>query len=169
VRGVDFEVTAVHASETFELRRAVLRPFEDATSIALEDDDRPGTGTFAALSSSGAVVGAARVAPAPPPFSTAALTIDDGGVRRSASWRLRGMATREDARNLGVGTAVLARVVQHVADHGGGLLWCNARVPAVAFYRRAGFVEHGDTWDEPRIGPHVVMWRIVWGDGAAAY
>jgi len=51
--------------------------------------------------------------------------------------------------------------VQHVADHGGGLLWCNARSPAVAFYRRAGFETRGDEWVDPEIGPHVAMERAV--------
>ena len=71
------------------------------------------------------------------------------------------MATREDLRNQGIGGAVLSRAIDHVVEHGGGLLWCNARVPAMSLYRRAGFVEHGDPWDDPDIGPHVVMWRIV--------
>jgi predicted GNAT family N-acyltransferase len=48
-----------------------------------------------------------------------------------------------------------------VTDHGGGLLWCNARVPAINLYRRGGFVEHGEMWEDPDIGPHVVMWRLV--------
>jgi predicted GNAT family N-acyltransferase len=71
------------------------------------------------------------------------------------------MATREDVRNDGIGTALLRRVVRHVADDGGGLIWCNARVPAMHFYRRDGFVAHGDVWEDPDIGPHVVMWRTV--------
>ena len=67
--------------------------------------------------------------------------------------------------------AVLAAVVAHVADAGGALVWCNARVPARRFYERAGFVAHGDEWDDPEIGPHVAMWRPVGpdqpGDAAA--
>jgi len=132
--------------------------------MALEGDDSPGTGFYAALAESGTVVSVARIAPAAPPFSPLEIAADGRGAERSASWRLRGMATREDVRSLGIGAAVLDRVVRHVADHGGGLLWCNARLAAVPFYRRAGFVTHGETWEEPQIGPHVVMWRIVWGD-----
>jgi len=48
-----------------------------------------------------------------------------------------------------------------VSSRGGGLLWCNARVPAVAFYERAGFEVRGEPWDEPHIGPHVAMLRRV--------
>ena len=71
------------------------------------------------------------------------------------------MATRHDLRGRGIGAAVLGRAVAHVAGHGGGLLWCNARLPAVPLYRRAGFFEVGEPWDDPEIGPHVVMWRLV--------
>ena len=44
-------------------------------------------------------------------------------------------------------------------DRAGGVLWCNARTPARAFYERAGLVVRGAEWVDPEIGPHVVMWR----------
>jgi predicted GNAT family N-acyltransferase len=71
------------------------------------------------------------------------------------------MATSEELRGLGIGTRVLDAVVAHVAAHGGGLLWCNARIPACLFYERAGFVRRGEPWTDPDLGPHVAMWRQV--------
>ena len=71
------------------------------------------------------------------------------------------MATAEDRRSRGLGGAVLAAAITHVRDHGGGWLWCNARLPAVAFYRRAGLVTRGDRWEEPLIGPHIAMELLV--------
>jgi GNAT superfamily N-acetyltransferase len=153
---VEFRIDRVPASATLELRQAVLRPHETVDQLALPDDDEPLPGSLAAFNEDEEIVGTVRVAPARPPFPVRTHTAAD-----SPSWRVRGMATREDARNLGIGSAVLSRAVQHVAEHGGGLLWCNARVPAVNLYRRAGFVEHGEVWEEPDIGPHVVMWRSV--------
>jgi GNAT superfamily N-acetyltransferase len=153
---VQFRVDPVRASVTWELRQAVLRPHETIEQMALADDDDPSTGTFGAFNEDEAVVGTVRVAPDPPPFP-----VDTYGSSDSLSWRLRGMATREDLRNAGIGTAVLNRAVDHVADKGGGLLWCHARVPALNLYRRAGFVVHGDLWEEDDIGPHLVMWRWV--------
>jgi GNAT superfamily N-acetyltransferase len=67
------------------------------------------------------------------------------------------MATAEDRRNEGVGAAVLQAVIEHVRQRGGGLLWCNARMPAVAFYQKAGFRTRGESWTDPVIGPHVAM------------
>jgi GNAT superfamily N-acetyltransferase len=153
---VEFRIDRVPAADTWELRRAVLRPHQRPDEMALADDDHPLTATFAAVDERDRAIGTGRVGPDPPPSS---LGDEIGGGQ--PAWRLRGMATREDARQAGIGSAVLLRIVGHVAEHGGGLLWCNARVPAVNLYRRAGFVEHGPAWDDPAIGPHVVMWRTV--------
>lgn len=150
-----FEVAAVPASATFELRRDVLRPGAPLGAMALSDDDEPGTGTYAAVRASGEVLGTARVARAEPS------TERGDGLPEGARWQLRAMATRADVRGLGIGTAVLARVVRHVEEHGGGLLWCNARLGALGFYRRAGFVPHGEPFELPGIGPHVVMSVLV--------
>ena len=64
-------------------------------------------------------------------------------------------------RGQGFGTAVLDASVAHVAAEGGGELWCNARVPALGFYRRCGFEVDGDEFEIDGIGPHVVMTRTV--------
>jgi len=152
---VDYTVQAVPAAATWALRRQVLRPTRADTELALPDDDGPSTGTYAALDRDSTVVSSARVAPSPrPPILEAASA--SGPV-----WRLRGMATRPDLRGQGIGARVLGRAITHVAEHGGGVLWCNARLPARSLYHRAGFVEAGEPWDDPEIGPHVVMWREV--------
>jgi GNAT superfamily N-acetyltransferase len=126
--------------------------------MALPDDDHPLTGAFAAIDADHEVVGCVRVAPEAPPRD-----VVRAGDEAGPFWRLRGMATRSDLRNAGIGTQVLGRAIAYVADQGGGLLWCNARVPALGLYRRAGFMEHGAVWEEPEIGPHIIMWRMVVG------
>jgi len=47
----------------------------------------------------------------------------------------------------------------HIRAHGGRLLWCNARVVALGFYERLGFVTEGPEFDIHPIGPHYVMTR----------
>jgi predicted GNAT family N-acyltransferase len=71
------------------------------------------------------------------------------------------MATGPDVRGAGHGAAVLAASVGHVAAAGGSELWCNARMPAVGFYRRAGFEVVSDEFEVEGIGPHVVMARAA--------
>lgn len=147
---VHFTVRQVEPERTFALRHRVLRGHEPIEKLRLPSDDDPASGTFAAFDdATGDVIGTAAVFREPPPW--------DPHV--DSAWRLRGMATAERWRSKGVGSAVLAAVVEHVVSAGGRLLWCNARVPAVNFYERAGFERVGEEWDEPYIGPHVTMAR----------
>jgi GNAT superfamily N-acetyltransferase len=158
----EVRVELVPAATTWALRQAVLRPHQEVADQRLADDDGPLTATVAAIVTDRgvvdghAVVGTGRVAPENPPSGLAHRV-----VAGTTSWRLRGMAVSPDRRSQGIGGLVLGRLVDHVAGHGGGLLWCNARLPAVSFYAHAGFAVHGDPWEEPRIGPHVLMWRVV--------
>ena len=133
------------AAETFPLRQRVLRPHETADALSM----RPGNDEAVHLAAveDGTVVGTAVVMREAAPWARAG----------EASWRLRGMATAEDKRGQGIGTAVLRAVLAYVARQGGGLLWCNARISARSFYERAGFVTRGDVWDDPDLGPHVKM------------
>ena len=72
-------------------------------------------------------------------------------------WRVRGMATRPDARGRGAGTQVLNALVQHATAHGAKRIWCNARVRALGLYQRAGFAIASDLFEPPDIGPHYRM------------
>ncbi|HEY2301564.1 MAG TPA: GNAT family N-acetyltransferase [Acidimicrobiales bacterium] len=148
-------VERVAAELTFPLRQRILRPQETVEQMALPGDEAESTAHFAALDD-GEIVGTASVRCEAPPWTT-------GGL---AAWRLRGMATAEDRRNQGIGTVVLAAAFDHVRRNGGGLFWCNARLPAVAFYRRAGFTTRGEAWEEPVIGPHIAMECLVTDAGA---
>lgn len=143
---------------TWELRRSVLRPHETVDDLAAADrlDAGPGAAAFAAVTPDGEVVGTVRVAPGPSPVD-----LGDPVGTAGAWWRLRGMATRSDLRSQGIGSTVLDRALGHLGECGGGLVWCNARIPAVGLYRRHGFVVHGEAWEDPDLGPHVVMWRTV--------
>ena len=153
---IAFTVTQVQVGETLALRQAVLRPHQTLDEVALPGDDDPATVAFAAVDPQGGVLSVARVA-----LEGATFPIE-GLVREGTpEWRLRGMATQPDARNQGIGSAVLQTAIAYVASQGGGLLWCHARVPATGLYRRAGFTTYGEEWLDPDIGPHIVMWRSV--------
>jgi GNAT superfamily N-acetyltransferase len=89
-----------------------------------------------------------------------------GTVReRERGWQVRGMAVVESMRGRGLGTAVLDAVLAHVADNGGGTVWCHARVAAVSLYERAGFVAVGEPRVDDVAGEQVHLQRIVAGRG----
>jgi GNAT superfamily N-acetyltransferase len=94
----------------------------------------------------GGVVGIATVAPEGHPVDP-----------RVGDWRLRGMATAPEVRGRGLGALLLDACLDHARARGGDRVWCNARVAAEGFYRRAGFAPEGARFDIPGIGPHVVM------------
>jgi len=144
----DVRLERVGAEVTRPLRQRVLRPHLTPGDLVFPHDDDPDAAHVVALRPDGAVVGTVSVLPEAAPWG-------------AAGWRLRGMATDESVRGRGVGARLLAAVLDHVRGHGGGLLWCNARVRAVPFYERGGLCTRGEPWEEPLIGPHVVMWRIV--------
>jgi GNAT superfamily N-acetyltransferase len=152
VASIDYTVRPVPIERTLALRKAVLRPYlPEGDPYVLADDHLPTTVVFGAVTPDETVIGIGRLTPEPPPFTT----------ERKQSWRLRGMATSPESRNVGVGSAVLRALIGYVADSGGGILWCNARVGALGLYERGGLQRWGDVWEEPRIGPHVVMWRNI--------
>ena len=153
---MEIKVEAVAPEVTYPLRHRVLRPyltFEEMKPQAGELD--PGAVHLAAVTPDGEVVGTAVLFREP--FAHLPGRVD--------AWRLRGVAVADGLRGHGIGAEILARVLGHVAEQGGGLLWCNARVPARRFYERAGFSVVGDEWEAPHTGPHVTMWRAVTADG----
>ena len=181
---VDVLVERVSAPETFELRWRVLRPHQRLEEVSLQGDEDPDTSFFVARDrTSGEVLATGSVQREAPPWEPQArLGRDHAGphsrldvpadARVAAghdgadAWRLRAMATADGVRGQGLGRQVLDALIDHVAAAGGGLLWCGARIRAIPFYQRAGFSPLGDFYEEPVIGTHVLMWRVVAGPTA---
>lgn len=156
----EFIVRAVARDATIPLRHTVLRPSAPIDDVHFATDHAVGThhaGAFLddELVSIGTISPEDRDTLAP--GGAAATLADDLG----AAWRLRGMATASWARSRGAGASVLAYCVRHAAEHGGRVLWCNARIAAVSFYERGGWVAVSDEFDLTDLGPHVVMERRI--------
>ena len=145
---VDPLIRRIGAEEVRPLRQQVLRPGQ-----AFEETLYPGDDAGLHL---GAFSGEELVA-------IASLYEEGRAGGPAGGWRLRGMATDAGVRGAGFGAALLAGCVEHVAGAGGSELWCNARVAAVGFYRRAGFEVVSEEFDVPGIGAHVVMTKPMPG------
>ena len=65
------------------------------------------------------------------------------------------------ARGRGLGGQVLEALLAHAAAHGATRVWCNARLPAVPFYERAGFAVVSAEFTPEHLGPHVRMERVL--------
>ena len=131
-------VRQIPLAQTRPLRHAVLRPHEPEESLAAHEPD----GAFAL----GAFEGAEPIA--------VGFIAPDG---TPGSWRIRGMATAAHARGQGVGSTLLAGLLEHAVAADASRVWCNARTPARSLYERAGFRAISEEFDVPGIGSHFVM------------
>ena len=145
----DFEVGPITAAETRPMRHKVLRPHQAPEELVYPGDEAPESRHVGAFVGS-RLVGVATVVPGPMP-----------GIPDEHAWQVRGMATLPEFRGRGLGTAMLRALIAHVAGHSGTVLWCNARTPALRFYKRLGFATRGGEFLIPISGPHYMLWRAI--------
>ncbi len=76
-------------------------------------------------------------------------------------YRLRAMAVREGYRGQGFGDAIVEAGLNHLRGLGVEVVWCDARVAALNFYRRLHFNELEEEYEIPIIGMHRFMWKVL--------
>jgi len=76
-------------------------------------------------------------------------------------YRLRAMAVREGYRGQGFGDAIVEAGLNHLRELGVEVVWCDARVAALNFYRRLHFNELEEEYEIPIIGMHRFMWKVL--------
>ena len=142
------EVRSITAAETLDLRHPILRAGLPRETAVFPGDERHDSHHFGAFID-GRMVGVATIHFVPlldrPDFDPA--------------YQIRGMATAEDARGLGVGNALIKACIDAAVAGGGQWIWCNARTPAAGFYSRHGFQIQGGLFEIPGAGPHFRMIR----------
>ena len=77
------------------------------------------------------------------------------------SYRLRGMATDTEYRKRGIGKKIMLQAFEEIKKKEGTLLWCNARLTAVEFYKKLGLQTIGKEFDILDIGPHYLMYKKI--------
>jgi ribosomal protein S18 acetylase RimI-like enzyme len=146
------EVRPIRATDACSVRAEVLRPHWTPERCNWPFDHDPLTLHLGGLAS-GELAGVASFIPDPKPE-----LLEDLGLDPHLLYKLRGMATREQYRSRGVGSAVLDEGMRLLRERGVAAVWCNARVSAQRFYERHGYVSWGEVFDNPPVGPHIVMW-----------
>ncbi|MBX6372287.1 MAG: hypothetical protein IRZ02_08545 [Acidothermus sp.] len=153
------------------LRWRVLRPTQPREAAVYPGDDGPETFHVAVLARDADAVPAPDADALLAGDADAVLAGDADAVLACASfyleptpdgrpgWRLRGMAAAVPRR--GHGTAALLFGWEEVRRRGGALVWCNARLTAVPFYQRHGFVVTSGEFDVPPLGLHVRMEKTL--------
>lgn len=135
----------VRLEDVIGLRHQVLRQGLPRQAAIFDGDDDPAARHYGAFED-GRLIGCA----------TLHLNRWDG----QPAWQLRGMAVAEGLRSRGIGRQLLRFIDQDLSDSPVRFLWCNARVPASAFYQKLGWEVVSEVFEIPTAGPHVKMIRL---------
>ena len=86
---------------------------------------------------------------------------NDIELQTKNGYRLRGMATHPKFRRKSAATKLMKESFVLLKKKKCDILWCNARLVAVEFYKSLGFKITGKIFDIPSIGPHYKMYKSV--------
>ncbi|MBL4810044.1 MAG: GNAT family N-acetyltransferase [Phycisphaerales bacterium] len=140
-------IVEITAEQTREVRRAVLRPHQDASELVYPgDDDRESfhLGVVMKEEDGETIV--------------AILSMYHAAREGEASgWRIRGMASVAKVRSMGYGRELVEMARERAWGIDRAEIWCNARESAFGFYEKLGFVVVGDLFEIEGIGTHAVM------------
>lgn len=170
------ELRLCSASDILELRHKVLRAGKPFHTAHFEGDDEPETRHYL-LAEHGEVLVCLSLLQRemPPPdhgisFPAALFNaFEKRGCsdlhtvllhpakadNRLKAWQLRGMATADEVQGRGLGSRLIRFALEDAAATGyAPVFWCNARLRAVPFYERNGWIITSHEFDVPGIGPH---------------
>ena len=147
-------IRAISAAETRPMRALLLRPGQPPENLVYPGDDHPDAFHGGAFDGD-RLVGIATIYPEAPPDEYRDL------LPPGDAFRLRGMATIPEERGKGHGRDLLEACFEHMRAKDANLLWCNARIVALDFYRRMGLQTIGPEFEIEGIGAHFVMWGAV--------
>ncbi|SNS05533.1 Acetyltransferase (GNAT) domain-containing protein [Anaerovirgula multivorans] len=142
-----FEVRRIEAEMTYSLRHSVLRPHqtvEDCKYVTDHEDNAFHVGVFYQRKL----------------VSVASFCVEkhpDFPIKKQ--YRLRAMATLEDFQKLGAGRSVVNYAENLIKEQGVNFLWCKGRTTVQEYYSKLGFKAHGEVFDYPSIGPHIIMYK----------
>ena len=135
--------------EIQQLRNEVLWPHKTFENCILESDRLPTTFHF------GVKVEGLTVA-------TVTLQQESSSkLPQEKQYRLRAMAVREGYRGQGFGDAIVEEGLKYLKELGIEVVWCDARIAALNFYRRLQFEELEEEYEIPIIGLHRFMWKVL--------
>ena len=78
-------------------------------------------------------------------------------IKSDNAYRLRGMATDSNFQRKGYASDLMEEAFKELTKIDCDIVWCNARLVAVDFYKSVGFKITGELFDIVGIGPHYYM------------
>ena len=82
-------------------------------------------------------------------------------IKSENAYRLRGMATASNFQRKGYATGLMTESFKELKEKKCDLLWCNARLVAVDFYKSVRLKIIEEIFDIEGIGPHYYMYKEI--------
>ena len=143
------DIKKVAAKEIRPLRNLVLRPNLPIETTYYDLDDNKDTFHLASIMDNTIIsIGTFY------PENNVQLQTKNG-------YRLRGMATHPNYRRKSAATKLMEKSFVLLKEKKCDILWCNARLIAVEFYKSLGFKIVSEIFDIPSIGPHYKMYKSI--------
>ena len=141
------DVRRIEPEMTYALRQMVLRPDQSIADSKFDTDHDEHAFHVGAFYQGRLITVASFIVENNPDFP----------IERQ--YRLRQMATLKEMRKLGAGRAVVNFAENIIKERGFVFLWCKGRTTVQDYYHKLGFDAHGDVFEYPPIGPHIVMYK----------
>lgn len=138
-------IQKVGAKEVLEIRQKVLRPGKPEESCTFAKDEEASSFHF--------IITVASI-------KTGILSLlkeRHPEFQEQKQYRLRGMAVLPAYRGKSLGKELIDYSIKKLPET--DLIWFNARLSAVDFYKKQNFQTKGETFDIPGVGPHVLMFK----------
>ncbi len=143
------EVKQIEAKDTYQLRSEVLRQGLPIESCHFDGDFDDNTFHLGAFQDDKLT-------------SVASFYLKrNKSIEDEYQYQLRGMATKLASQGKGLSSALLRTAFPIVQRNHVKMLWCNARVSAVDFYKKVGFEIISDEFHVENVGPHYLMCKSI--------
>lgn len=144
INNPDYLLKEITAKETWPVRHPVLRKGRPLEDVYMEADEKETTFHLGIFYKDNIV-------------GVASFMEDTNPIFKGTQARLRGMAVLPQYRKKGLAELILEKGEEILKEKGTTLLWFNARIIALKFYKNLGYETVGPEFDIPLVGPHYIM------------
>ena len=141
------EIKEITAEDTHDQRHKILRPGRLRETCIFDGDNLPFATHFGAFDGR-ELVGIASVYP-----------LNSSAFPEENQLQMRGMAVDTDQQRSGIGKRLVHAAEEYAKERHFSILWFNARVTAVPFYKKLGYEISGTEFEITDVGPHYVMFK----------
>jgi len=146
-------IKQITSQETYPVRHPVLRVGRPLEDCAFNGDDLESTIHLGAFYDKELVAVASLMKNNDATFKELNHLMDDN------AYQLRGMAVLQNKQGHGLGKKLLQHAEVTMKEKNVSLLWFNARIIAIDFYKKLGYEINGEPFEIDRIGTHYKMYK----------